>query len=321
MAEKKGNARGEEEAGDETGPGGRRADEAARPGPRPTPNGVTAEQLRQRNQIRAVVLFACAIFLGCLVLIPGDNLWNWAHQGVLGLFGSWALLWPVLIIYVAVITALEKPKGSISGKVWLTVVIIVLFCATGYIFGGSDLPEDLGFGQYIATLFHNNANTGGGVIGGLLGHPLLLAAGPTGAKIIVILLLFVAIMVLTGTTLIGLFRTLKKAGGRGQRGHSERPAAPGGGAADLRAGPGCHRRAIEAQLPAHPVHSGTGSALFPKAEPKKKEKAPNEKLEKLKAVFGFQEGGRATADPQREQAAALTQGTEELEAAVRRSRR
>ena len=291
MAEKKGNARGEEEAGDETGPGGRRADEAARPGPRPTPNGVTAEQLRQRNQIRAVVLFACAIFLGCLVLIPGDNLWNWAHQGVLGLFGSWALLWPVLIIYVAVITALEKPKGSISGKVWLTVVIIVLFCATGYIFGGSDLPEDLGFGQYIATLFHNNANTGGGVIGGLLGHPLLLAAGPTGAKIIVILLLFVAIMVLTGTTLIGLFRTLKKAGGRGQRGHSERPAAPGGGAADLRAGPGCHRRAHRGPAPRPPGALRHGERPVPQGRAQEKGEGPQREAGEAQSGVRLPGGG------------------------------
>ena len=246
--------------------------------------------MRQRNQIRAVVLFACAIFLGCLVLIPGDNLWNWAHQGVLGLFGSWALLWPVLIIYVAVITALEKPRGSISGKVWLTVVIIVLFCATGYIFGGSDLPEDLGFGQYIATLFHNNANTGGGVIGGLLGHPLLLAAGPTGAKIIVILLLFVAIMVLTGTTLIGLFRTLKKPvdvvsegiQNARQRREEERQLLE-------------QERAdidvpLEPPLPAHPVQSWGTAGSFPKPEPKKKQKEPNEKLDKLKAVFGLADG-------------------------------
>ena len=71
-------------------------------------NHLTAEAIRQKNQVRAVVLFACAILLGCLVLIPGDNLWRWAHDAILGLFGSWALLWPVLMIYVAVITAMEK---------------------------------------------------------------------------------------------------------------------------------------------------------------------------------------------------------------------
>lgn len=174
------------------------------------PQRPTAEQVRQKNQVRAVVLFACAILLACLVLIPGDNLWNWAHNAVLGLFGSWALLWPVLMVYVAVITALEKPRGSITGKIWMTVVVIVLFCATGFIFGAPKLPEGLNFGEYLSILYSRNANTSGGVVGGLLGQPLLYAAGELGAKIIVLLLLFVAIMVLTGTTLIGLFRTLKK---------------------------------------------------------------------------------------------------------------
>ena len=61
-------------------------------------NHLTAEAIRQKNQVRAVVLFACAILLGCLVLIPGDNLWRWAHDAILGLFGSWALLWPVLML-------------------------------------------------------------------------------------------------------------------------------------------------------------------------------------------------------------------------------
>ena len=120
---------------------------------------VTAEVIRQKNQIRAVVLFACAILLGCLVLIPGDNLWLWAHNAILGLFGSWALLWPVLMIYVAVITALDKPRGSISGKVWMTVVVIVLFCATGFIFSGRNIPENLTFGEYIAHLYTENKGT------------------------------------------------------------------------------------------------------------------------------------------------------------------
>ena len=182
----------------------------SRGGRKPQDAHLTAEAIRQKNQVRAVVLFACAILLGCLVLIPGDNLWRWAHNAVLGIFGSWALLWPVLMIYVAVITAMEKPRGSISGKVWMTVVVIVLFCATGFIFGKRNIPEELNFWEYIAYLYTGNSGTGGGVIGGILGLPLIQAAGLVGARIVVVLLLFVAVMILTGTTLIGLFRTIKR---------------------------------------------------------------------------------------------------------------
>lgn len=127
-------------------------------------------------------MFACAILLACLVLIQGDNLWSWAHGAILGIFGSWALLWPVLMIYVAVVTALDKPRGSIGGKVWLTVLVIVLFCTTGFIFSAKPVPEGLNFGQYISYLYLQNPGTSGGVVGGLLGQPLLQAAGDVGGK-------------------------------------------------------------------------------------------------------------------------------------------
>ena len=49
------------------------------------PPKPTAEEIRQRNQVRAVVLFACAIFFGCLTIFEGDSLWKWAHNAILGL--------------------------------------------------------------------------------------------------------------------------------------------------------------------------------------------------------------------------------------------
>lgn len=250
---------------------------------------MTAEAIRQRNQIRAVVLFACAIFLGCLVLIPGDNLWKWAHTAVLGLFGSWAVLWPILMIYVAIVTTLEKPRSSISGKIWLTVLVIALFCCAGYVFSAR-LPEPgTGLWEYIVVLYHQNSGAGGGVIGGLLGLPLLKGVGTVGARIIVILLLFVAVMILTGTTLIGLFRTIKKPvdvvseglQNAKQRREEERLILERDRAASIDI-------PLEPELPAHPVRADS-SQLFPQPEPKKKKKEKNEKLDKLKEVFGIDE--------------------------------
>lgn len=251
---------------------------------------VTAEAIRQKNQIRAVLLFASAILLGCLVIIPGDNLWRWAHDAILGLFGSWALLWPVLVIYVAVIIAMEKPRGSISGKIWMTVAVIVLFCATGFIFGKRAIPDGLNFFEYIGYLYTSNAGTGGGVVGGILGMPLLRATGEVGARIIVVLLLFVAVMILTGTTLIGLFRTIKKPvdvmsegiqNARLRR-EEERQILEMERESEIDV-------SLEAQLPAHPVRADTPAALFPPPPEKKKTEKKNDKLDRLKAVFGVDE--------------------------------
>lgn len=248
----------------------------------------TAAEIRQKNQIRAVVLFACAIFLGCLALIEGDSLWKWAHNALLGIFGGWAVLWPVLMIYVAVVTTLDKPTGSMSGKIWLTAIIIVLFCATGFIFGGAKISEGLSIFDYLTALYRTNAGVGGGVVGGLLGQLLLSAAGKTGARIIVLLLLFVSVMILTGTTLIGLFRTIKKpvdavSGGiqtARQRREEERQILEEDYAA----------RGID--VPLEPEYSPRSqpvdmASLFPPVEPRKKKPQRNEKLDKLQEVFGI----------------------------------
>ena len=244
------------------------------------PPKPTAEEIRQRNQVRAVVLFACAIFFGCLTIFEGDSLWKWAHNAILGLFGGWAMLWPVLMIYVAVITTLDRPMGSISGKVWLTAVVILLFCATGFIFGGAKIADGLSVFDYITALYRTNAGVGGGVMGGLLGQLLISAAGKTGAKIIILLLLFVSVMILTGTTLIGLFRTIKKpveVVNEGiqtarQRREEERVILQ----EDWEA-----RSAIDVPLePSIPMGPSSPNALFPPVEPRKKQKR-SEKLDKL----------------------------------------
>ena len=260
----------------------------SRSGKRTQDTHLTAEAIRQKNQIRAVVLFACAILLGCLVLIPGDNLWRWAHDAILGIFGSWSLLWPVLMIYVAVITAMEKPRGSIGGKVWMTVAVIVLFCATGFIFGSQKIPEGLNFWQDIVHLYTENSGTAGGVVGGLLGLPLVRAAGQVGARIIIVLLLFVAVMILTGTTLVGLFRTIKRPvdmvseglESARQRREEERLILERDSQIDV---------PLEEQMPAHPVRAETPAGLFPPPPEKKKAPKKNEKLERLKAAFGVEE--------------------------------
>lgn len=245
---------------------------------------ATAETVKQRNQVRSVILFAVAVFIACLVLIEGDNLWLWSHNALLGVFGSWAILGAILIAYVAIITALNKPKSSIWGKIWLTVIVIILCCATGYIFSGLEINTEISFAEFVKYLYTYNSGVGGGVVGGLLGRPLILATGDLGAKIIIVLLLFVALMLLTGTTLIQLFDTLKKpvdVVSEGiqtakQRREEERYIMENEANIDI---------PITDALPAHPVKSEIED-IFPKPTKKEKQET-NEKLDKLKEVLGI----------------------------------
>ena len=228
------------------------------------------------------------------------------------------------MIYVAVITAMEKPRGSISGKVWMTVVVIVLFCATGFVFGGREIPDGLSFWEYIVHLYTQNAGTGGGVVGGLLGLPLIRAAGELGARIIILLLLFVAVMVLTGTTLMGLFRTIKRPvdmvseglENARQRREEERLILERDAQIDV---------PLEPQLPAHPVRAETPASLFPPPPEKKKAEKKNDKLERLKSVFGVEESeeqesaSAAEVSASAQESAGLPQQVEEGAQALERA--
>ena len=62
-----------------------------------------AEYIGQRNQINAIVMFAVSILMVCLVLITGDQIWLWCHNVMLGLFGSCAIIWPVLLFYISIL--------------------------------------------------------------------------------------------------------------------------------------------------------------------------------------------------------------------------
>lgn len=168
-------------------------------------------QLKSRNQTFAIVMFAFSIFLFFLVLISGENIWNSLHTVLLGMFGTCSILWPILLTYVAVVTALERPIHTISSKIALSIVIIVLFCAAVYIFSIPELPRDQSYWQQMIGQYLDGVERkGAGMFGGLLGIPFVAALGSIGAKIVIVLLLFVFIMILTGTSLIQLFRAVSK---------------------------------------------------------------------------------------------------------------
>lgn len=246
---------------------------------------MTMEQARQRKQVRAVILFACALLLACLILISGENLWKWAHQALLGVFGGWAILAPVLMIYVSIASTLETDRSSLQFKIWMMVLILVVACTTGYVFAVGEAEQSGNLWEYIQYLYANHTGVQGGVVGGLLGRPLVAGVGGLGAKILIVLFLFASVMILTGTNLIQLFRTIKK------------PVdAVSGGLQNARQRKEEERELLRSQeinipleeddMPVHPVHA-EAAALFPKPEDKKTKKAPNEKLVKLKEVFGI----------------------------------
>ena len=160
------------------------------------------------RQATAILLFATAIFILCVSIIPGESVWNWLHIGFRGLFGLCVFLLPVVIGYIAVMISKEKEMGPSKVKV---IEGIVLICLLG---GGLQIflaDIDGSFFDGVANGFLNGAGLrGGGALGAILGYPLEWGAGDVGAKIIIGILIFVFLMLVTGSTLIGFFKTLGK---------------------------------------------------------------------------------------------------------------
>ena len=176
------------------------------------PRSRAAAIASARHQTAAVLLFAAAILLLCIVLIPGGSLWLALHQFVLGLFGVCAFILPVLMGYIAVVCAMDKPIGSVSTKLWQCILLLMMVGSAIQIFT-MDIPAEPGNG-YFSFLGRGYSNgiqlVGGGFTGVILGYPLEYFFTDIGAKIIIILLIFVFFMLVTGTTILTLFRAAWK---------------------------------------------------------------------------------------------------------------
>ena len=169
-------------------------------------NARTAKGAAATNnkQIGAIVLFAVALFLGFVAFIPGGGLWLILQKGLFGLFGVIGYVIPFLLAYVAVIVAMDKDSTDLRPKIALAVLLIWFICAAVFVFAGDGVGK---VGEAIAQAFKmGNDRPFSGAFGALLGAPLLkLFVYKIPAGLTLILLAFVTLMILSGTTLVKLY--------------------------------------------------------------------------------------------------------------------
>ena len=167
-----------------------------------------AEITAAKKQLYSVIWFTVAVFLLCVVFIKGQNIWSQIHNFIFGIFGVTAYFYPFLLGFVAIMAAMDKIGGSLKAKLIESNLIVVLIGALVDIFSKH---ADVTFWQHLANAYGTGVEVkSGGFLGALIGQPVYLAFGKTGAAITVILLIFVLLMVLTGTTLISFFKTVVK---------------------------------------------------------------------------------------------------------------
>jgi len=167
------------------------------------------EENQGRRQLISVIMFAVSVFLFCVVFIPGSdkNLWSFLHDSIFYLFGVIAFVCPFFLGFVAIMTALNKMSGRIKTRTVGVGVLIYFIGIAVDIFIGYKLD----FWKHLTTAGTDGiAYKSGGFLGALIGHPLSAAFGKPGAHITIILLIFVLFMVITGATLITLFKMVSR---------------------------------------------------------------------------------------------------------------
>lgn len=166
-----------------------------------------------QKQLAAVVLFCVALLFLCLCFIPGGGIWGGLRSGLFGLFGFCSFVIPLLLIYVAVMATLDKAGAKVGVKVTEAIVLIVLIASAIHIFSFSGTVD---FGADVADAFNafrlDGSFTGSGAVGAVFGGLILLAtgSGKAAAIAIILILIFLCVMLMTGMTLIRLFRGVAK---------------------------------------------------------------------------------------------------------------
>ena len=177
---------------------------------RPSSKKQTQAANKATRQLHSVIWFAVAIFLMFVVFIKGEHIWTVLHNFMFQLFGWTAYVYPFLLGAVAIIFATDKLSSNINAKLIESVVLVALVGAfiTVVATNGSEFTGEM-FGAHLASDWKLEPIRGG-IFGTLIGMTIGLAFGKVGAIITLVLLIFVFLMIITGTHLIALFKALAK---------------------------------------------------------------------------------------------------------------
>lgn len=195
------------------------AKNAPKRGKRPATGGsspakkVNEERSAAKRELAAIILFCISVFSICLCFINGGGVWGMLRNLNFGLFGFSSFIWPLILIYIAIMATLDKANSKVGVKVTEAVVLMMLICSAIHIFNFSgivDFSEDI-VDAYNAFRF-DGSMVGSGAVGAFFGGAILMATGSSkGAAIaIILILIFLVIMLITGTTLINLFKGIAK---------------------------------------------------------------------------------------------------------------
>lgn len=263
-----------------------------------------------KRQLMSVIWFAVAVFFLFVVFIKGQNVWLAIHNAIFGIFGVTAYFYPFLLGFVAVLFAMDKVGGSINAKIIESGVLVVLIGAAVDIFVKHN--EALTFWEHLVNAYSTGTSLkSGGFLGALIAQPLYIAFGKTGAAITIILLIFVFVMIITGTTLVSLFKTMAK------------PVKSISEQAETAYQNRLDREAEEKSDKQLKVLKGFNVDIPVDDIPEKrsiKKETLDEKQRKVVSTYYGNEGSETEAKPQREQSGGSDEERKEIDTALKAAR-
>ena len=263
-----------------------------------------------KRQLMSVIWFAVAVFFLFVVFIKGQNVWLAIHNAIFGIFGVTAYFYPFLLGFVAVLFAMDKVGGSINAKIIESGVLVVLIGAAVDIFVKHN--EALTFWEHLVNAYSTGTSLkSGGFLGALIAQPLYIAFGKAGAAITIILLIFVFVMIITGTTLVSLFKTMAK------------PVKSISEQAETAYQNRLDREAEEKSDKQLKVLKGFNVDIPVDDIPEKrsiKKETLDEKQRKVVSTYYGNEGSETEAKPQREQSGGSDEERKEIDTALKAAR-
>lgn len=169
------------------------------------------------NKVRmwSSILFVVGVFVGFLTFIKGQSLWTGMHNILWGLFGVSAVMVAPIIVYVAIMMALDRSKSAVISKMLQGLVLMLLVspafeivsCLVNHtaVYDGSNITD------VITYLYNNGVNMhGGGALSIIVGWTLTKLCGAVCALIIIALLILLFVMLITNVTPADFVRFISK---------------------------------------------------------------------------------------------------------------
>ncbi len=172
--------------------------------------GRPSKQEQKKSEINrswSIVMFAVGVLWLGLCFIPGQAVWEVLKNFTFGIFGTTNYIIGIILIYLAILTATNKP---VKWKTVQTVFFVFLSASLIHILQTAFTDE----ASRIITFsgLYNQAKTmtfSGGWIAGIITLPLIKALGVAPTAVILSLITAVLAMFITDTTPYDIYRKTK----------------------------------------------------------------------------------------------------------------